>query len=67
MNQIKFPKIDFINTEKSLLVNSGIKICVQCGNLLVDNYEFGLSCENCGSFFVFDWKKMNKKELRKNE
>lgn len=30
-----------------------IRICVACGNTKVEEYEFGISCEVCGTSFYF--------------
>jgi len=67
MTQISFPEIDFENTDGSLLISSKIKICVFCGHTLVDNYEFGISCENCGSLLVFNPNKKTPKNWREFE
>ena len=53
MSQITFPHIDLKNTKKCFVINSKLKICIECGHSNVDSYEFGISCENCGSLFVF--------------
>lgn len=34
-------------------VSRQLKICVACGNMQVDEYEFGISCEQCGTSFYF--------------
>ena len=42
-------------TEKEKLgpISRQIKICVACGNMDIEEYEFGLSCERCGTSFYF--------------
>ena len=34
-------------------VSKQLKICVACGNTQIEEYEFGLSCERCGTSFYF--------------
>ncbi len=34
-------------------VSRQLKICVACGNTQVEEYEFGISCEHCGTSFYF--------------
>lgn len=34
-------------------VDSRIRICINCGNINVDLYEFGMSCESCGISLYF--------------
>ena len=33
--------------------NTDLKICVNCGNTEIQEYEFGISCELCGESFYF--------------
>ena len=35
------------------LVSRQLKICIACGNTQVEEYEFGISCERCGTSFYF--------------
>ena len=53
MNGLKIPKINYQNTEKKFLIDSRLRICIECGHSEIDYYEFGLSCENCGSLHLF--------------
>ena len=53
MTGIKIPKINYQNTEKKFLVDSRLRICIECGHSEIDHLEFGLSCENCGTLHVF--------------
>ncbi|HSG73598.1 MAG TPA: hypothetical protein VLA01_00160 [Nitrosopumilaceae archaeon] len=39
--------------EKLSEVSRQLKICVACGNTQVEEYEFGISCELCGTAFYF--------------
>jgi ribosomal protein L37AE/L43A len=39
--------------EKLREVSRQLKICVACGNTQVEEYEFGISCELCGTSFYF--------------
>ena len=41
-----------------------LKICVNCGNTEVQEYEFGISCEICGLTFYFD--KIHSEEVNDN-
>jgi ribosomal protein L37AE/L43A len=41
-----------------------LKICVNCGNTEVEEYEFGISCELCGTSFYFG--KTNFEEVNEN-
>ncbi len=34
-------------------VSKQLRICIACGNTQVDEYEFGISCELCGTSFYF--------------
>lgn len=34
-------------------ISRQLRICVACGNSQVQEYEFGLSCELCGTSFYF--------------
>ena len=34
-------------------VSRQLRICVACGNTQVEEYEFGISCEHCGTSFYF--------------
>ena len=34
-------------------VSRQLRICVACGNTQVEEYEFGISCEQCGTSFYF--------------
>ena len=34
-------------------ISKQLKICVNCGNTQVQEYEFGISCELCGTSFYF--------------
>ena len=34
-------------------VSRQLRICVACGNIYVEEYEFGISCERCGTSFYF--------------
>lgn len=34
-------------------VSRQLRICVACGNKEVEEYEFGISCERCGTSFYF--------------
>ena len=52
------PYIVYESTEKNLLVDHRLRICVECGQSNVENYEFGLSCENCGALLIFIPKKI---------
>ena len=38
-----------------------LKICINCGNTEVQEYEFGISCELCGTSFYFG--KIDSKEV----
>ncbi len=29
--------------------NKDVLICINCGSLQIDSYEFGISCEDCGA------------------
>lgn len=64
MRKINIPNIEYESTEKNLLVDHRLKICVECGQSNVENYEFGISCENCGTLVIFDPLKISKKYLR---
>ena len=35
-------------------VRKYVRICISCGNPNVEEYEFGISCERCGSSFYFE-------------
>ena len=39
--------------EENCLIRRQIRICIACGNSQVDEYEFGISCERCGTSFYF--------------
>ncbi len=45
-------KIVFKEKEKDH-VDSRIRICVTCGSTVVDVYEYGISCEKCGTSVYF--------------
>jgi len=66
MEKIKIPHVDMRNTEKQLLVNCNLKICIECGYSHIEQYEFGLSCENCGALLLFNQFK-SKNEWRHNK
>ena len=34
-------------------VDSRIRICINCGNVNIDFYEHGVSCETCGADLYF--------------
>ena len=34
-------------------VSKQLRICVACGNPHIEEYEFGISCELCGTSFYF--------------
>jgi hypothetical protein len=53
MTEMPLTKVNYNRTEKNLLVDPRLKICVECGYPKVDYYEFGISCENCGVFLLF--------------
>jgi predicted RNA-binding Zn-ribbon protein involved in translation (DUF1610 family) len=36
--------------------NNDVQICISCGSLLIDSYEFGISCEDCGALI---WRAEN--------
>lgn len=65
MNKILIPKIDLEKTSEQFKVNSRLKICLECGHSNLDVFEFGISCEFCGSLFVFSAKKQyqNRREV----
>lgn len=48
------PKIIHQEKKENPLVckNSNIKICIICGNDNIESFEFGISCEECGSLLV---------------
>ena len=39
--------------EEEPIVSRQLKICIACGNTEVQEYEFGISCEICGTSFYF--------------
>ena len=39
--------------EDRQVVSKQLKICIACGNSDVQEYEFGISCEICGTSFYF--------------
>lgn len=41
------------NELKVCSVSKQLRICVACGNTQVEEYEFGISCERCGTSFYF--------------
>ena len=41
------------NGVKKQYISRQLKICVNCGNTEVQEYEFGISCELCGTSFYF--------------
>lgn len=41
-------EIIFKNKNYVPLKNKDIRICISCGSLNIDSYEFGISCEDCG-------------------
>ena len=57
------PCIDYNQTQRNLLVDPRLKICIECGHEKVERYEFGISCENCGVLHVFDPQKTPQKYL----
>ena len=62
MTQI-IPYVNYKLTEESLLVDSRLKICIECGQDKVESYEFGISCEICGVLHIFDPQKTSQKYL----
>lgn len=38
---------------KKQYISRQLKICVNCGNTEVQEYEFGISCDLCGTSFYF--------------
>lgn len=64
MTQLTPPIIDLNNTPDELRANSRLQICVECGHLKPDKFEFGISCEICGSLFVFYKKNHTKRKKR---
>jgi len=36
--------------------NSDVLICINCGSVQIDSYEFGISCEDCGALI---WREKN--------
>ena len=60
MTKTKIPNIEYDATEKNLLVDHRLRICVECGQTNVENYEFGISCENCGTLLIFDPLKISR-------
>ena len=63
MRKIIIPNIEYESTEKNLLVDHRLRICIECGQSNVENYEFGISCENCGSLIIFDPLKISRNRL----
>lgn len=61
MKELISPIIDLNNTPDELRANSRLRICVECGHPKPDTFEFGISCEMCGSLFVFYKKNSAKK------
>lgn len=57
------PYVDYKFTERNLLVDSRLKICIECGHDKVEHYEFGISCEICGVLHIFDPQKIFQKHL----
>lgn len=39
------------NMGSLLYINSNIRICIICGHDKIESYEFGVSCEECGTSF----------------
>jgi len=39
------------NDPKLIYKNFQIKICILCGYDKIESYEFGVSCEDCGTLF----------------
>ncbi len=39
------------NNEILIYKNPQIIICLVCGNNKIDSFEFGISCEECGTSF----------------
>ncbi len=39
------------NNGNLIYKNSKIRICLICGNNKIDSFEFGVSCEECGTLF----------------
>ena len=64
MHELTPPIIDLNNTPDELRANSRLRICVECGHLKPDTFEFGISCELCGSLFVFHKKSALKRKGR---
>ena len=68
MSELIFPNVNYGQTSQNLLVDSRLKICIECGHSIVDKYEFGISCEDCGILLIYNpVKKSGQKwrELRK--
>ncbi|NIM25911.1 MAG: hypothetical protein GTN97_02100 [Nitrosopumilaceae archaeon] len=57
MSKLTVPNVDYNFTEKNLLVDPRLKICTECGQSSVENYEFGISCEFCGTLLIFNPQK----------
>ena len=57
MKEHIIPIIDLKNTSDELRINCKLQICVECGHTNLDKFEFGLSCEFCGTLFVFSEKR----------
>ena len=38
-------------TDELVYVNPDLKICIICGSEKIESYEFGVSCEECGTLF----------------
>ena len=32
--------------------NKDVLICINCGSLQINSYEFGISCEDCGALIA---------------
>ena len=54
MKRLTIPNVDYTFTENKLLVDPRLKICTECGQSNVENYEFGISCEFCGTLLIFN-------------
>lgn len=42
---------EMIEEEFLQIVNPEIKICIVCGYDKIESFEFGMSCEDCGTSF----------------
>ena len=50
---MEYQKLIWSNNVEHPRVNKNIRICIECGNLSIQQENYGFYCKQCGKFFNF--------------